>query len=233
VPDSSSTPSAESFADFKNSFFYGRRTDMNFKFLKGLSETEAAEFFRLLLWNLGDAYDSGDWEPVIEHVRAWQAQGYAGDTRWRYEERPLVRLARPVAESRIALITSSGHFVEGDDPRPFGVEGMTREQAIDRIDDFLKAEPVLSAIPVDTPRARLRVRHPGYDVRGVQADPNVALPLERLRELADEGRVGGLHPVAWSFVGACSQLRLLRHTGPAWVRSWKEAGFEAAVLVPV
>ena len=38
-------PQNESFQGFKDSFAYGSRTDLNFKFLKALSSDEAAEFF--------------------------------------------------------------------------------------------------------------------------------------------------------------------------------------------
>ena len=40
----------ETFAEIKNSFSYGKRSDMNFKFLKSLSEEDAGQFFQELLW---------------------------------------------------------------------------------------------------------------------------------------------------------------------------------------
>lgn len=227
------TEKSESFVDFKNSFSYGSRNDLNFKFLKGLSEEEAADFFRRLLWMLGDAYDSDDWSAVIEHVRAGQVKNYAGPTRWVYDDGPRAALGKPLSQAKIALITSTGHFVEGDDPKPFGVENMSQEEAARRIDDFLKEEPVLSEVPVDTPRERLRARHGGYDVRGVLADHNVALPTDHLAALAAEGLIGSLHPVAYSFVGACAQTPLTKRVAPRWVEMWKAAGIEGAVLVPV
>jgi len=223
----------ESFIDFKNSFSYGSRNDLNFKFLKALDSDEVADFFQQLLWKLGDAYDSDDWSAVVEHVQASQAQGYAGVTRWTYDDRPRTSLNQPLSTANIALITSTGHFVEGDDPRPFGVEDMSQEEAARRIDDFLKEEPALSEIPVTTPRERLRARHGGYDVRGVLADHNVALPTEHLRVLAEEGVIGRLHPIAYSFVGACAQTPLTKRTAPKWVENWKTAGIDGAVLVPV
>lgn len=224
---------SESFLDFKNSFSYGSRNDLNFKFLKGLSAEAAADFFQQLLWKLGDAYDSDDWSPVIEHVRAGQAANYAGPTRWAYDDGPRTPLAKPLSAAKIALITSTGHFVEGNDPKPFGVDNMTQEEAVRRIDEFLKATPVLAEIPVDTPHERLRARHPGYDVRGALSDHNVALPTDHLRALAAEGVIGSLHPVAYSFVGACAQTPLIKRTAPRWVEMWKTAGIDGAVLVPV
>jgi hypothetical protein len=85
-------------------------------------------------------------------------------------------------------LSSSGHFVEGDDPKPFGMENMSQKEAEDRIIDFLKEEPLLSEIPIQTPENKLRVRHGGYDIHGAKTDPNVNFPITRLRELEDDGK---------------------------------------------
>ncbi|RMF92098.1 MAG: hypothetical protein D6736_04075, partial [Nitrospinota bacterium] len=146
---------------------------------------------------------------------------------------PFTPLRKPITAARLALLTSSGHFVAGDDPQPFGVKEMTQEEAVRRIGDFLKAPPQLSAIPIDTPRDRLRVRHGGYDIRGAERDPNVVLPLDRLRELAGEGRIGELLPTAYSFVGAAAQTPLLKKSAPQWARMLQEQGAEAVLMVPV
>lgn len=223
----------ESFEDFKRSFSYGIRNDLNFKFLAGLSDEEAALFFQELLWKLGEVFDDGDFSRISAHVVEAQIRAYSAAGRWTYEEAPFTPLAKPLAESRLALITSTGHFVEGEDPEPLGVKEMSQEEAIKRIGEFLKSEPTLSAIPLDTPRTKLRVRHGGYDIRGVQADPNVAFPIDRLREFCDEGQIGELLPEAYSFVGAAAQLRLLNHAGPKWVGMLKAQEVDAALLVPV
>jgi len=77
------------------------------------------------------------------------------------------------------------------------------------------------------------VRHGGYDVRAARTDPNIAFPVSRLRELHKEGIIGELFPTAYSFVGACSQMRLLKHTGPGWVELLQSHQIEALLLVPV
>lgn len=223
-----------SFEAFKNSFSYGSRTDLNFKFLKGLSDDGAARFFQGLLWKLGDSLDDGEFDRVVEHVYEWQVRGYSGgEARWTYDQGPFTPPRRPLSESRLTLLSSSGHFVEGDDPQPFGVRDMSQEGATDRIVEFLRSEPRLSSIPTTTSKEALRVRHPGYDVRGARADPNVVFPLERLQELEEEGAIGELAPEAYSFVGACSQRRLLGQTGPRWMRSVQQQRVDAALLVPV
>jgi len=225
---------SESFSDFKNSFSYGSRTDLNFKFLKALSDEEAAQFFQGLLWKMGDFLNDGNKTPLIEHVRDWQTQAYSSQVpTWVYEDGPFTPLAKPLKQTHLALITSTGHFVAGDDPQPFGVEDMTQEEAIERISEFTGSEPQLSHIPVDAPGEQLRVRHGGYDIRGAQADHNTVLPLGRLRELADDGVIGTLQPLAYSFVGATAQTRLIKQSGPRWLAIFKEREIEAALLVPV
>lgn len=227
-------PAEGSFEAFKNSFAYGSRNDLNFKFLKGLSDDEAATFFQELLWKLGDALVDGEFDRLVEHVYDWQLRVYSGgEAKWTYDEGPFTPLAQPLSDSRLTLISSSGHFVAGEDPCPFGVVTMTQEEATDRILQFLKSEPQLSSVPFATPRDALRVRHPGYDTRAAAADPNVVFPLDRLQEMAEEGLIGELTPEAHSFVGACSQRRLLRETAPRWVASIRQQNPDAALLVPV
>ena len=223
----------ETFESFKKSFFYGSRTDTNFKFMAHLSDEQASEFLRGLLAKLGDAYDSGDPAPVFEHIRQGQSLSYSQEARAEYETGPFSPMDKPVSQARLLLLTSSGHFVEGDDPRPLGMENMTQAQAEEQIMSFLKEPPQLSAIPVDTPAERLVVRHGGYDVRGARRDPNVNLPLARLREMAAEDLFAEFVDPAYSFVGACSQTRLKKTIGPEWVQQFKETEADAALLVPV
>lgn len=224
---------SESLAEFKNSFAYGTRTELNFKFLKNLPDADAAQFFQGLLHKLGDTLDDGDLRRVTDHVLSWQAKAYAGASNWHYPDGPFTPLAKPVAAAKVALLTSSGHFVAGDDPAPFGIQDMTQTEAIARIDDFLKEEPVLSVIPRETPVEQLRVRHGGYDIRSAQADPNVVFPLTHLRDFAQEGLIGELAANAYSFVGACAQTPLLKRTGPQWVKRLQAEAIDAVILVPV
>lgn len=223
----------ESFEEFKNSFYYGVRSDLNFKFLKDLSPEDAGVFFQNLLWKLGDSMDDGDFNRIFEHIVEAQALAYAGPGRFVYDDAPFMPVKKPCSQLRLALMASSGHYVEGYDPKPLGVENMSQKEAETRITDFLRAEPQLSKIPIDTPEEKLRVRHPGYDVRGAQADPNVNFPITRLLEMQKDGKIGELFPLAYSFVGATSQLRLQKRTGPEWVRMFQENHIDVALLVPV
>ena len=58
----------ETFEEFLNSFFYGSRTDLNFKFIKELGPDAAGPFFQELFVSIASAIDSGGWQPVEETV---------------------------------------------------------------------------------------------------------------------------------------------------------------------
>ncbi|MFW6195113.1 MAG: glycine/sarcosine/betaine reductase selenoprotein B family protein [Chloroflexota bacterium] len=225
----------ETFAEFKNSFSYGARSNMLFKFLKGLGEPEASEFFEGLLAKMRDTVDDGNAERLISHVYEWQVQGYApkpdAEPRWRYEDGPFTPLRTPLSRARVALVASSGHFVEGDDPAPFGIEGMTQEEAERRINDFLRAKPQVSRIPMDTLPERTCVRHGGYDITGARKDRNTQLPVDRLRELEDEGIIREAVSPAYSFVGAAAQLRVQKETSPELAETLRSKRVDAALLV--
>lgn len=223
----------ETFEEFKNSFSYGPRLDLNFRFLRFLPSADAATFFQELLYRLGDSVDDGQVERLADLFFEYQCAGYAGSSKWTYESGPFLEVEKPVSEMRVALMSSSGHFVAGKDPEPFGVPNMTQEEAAARMDEFLSIGPTLSTIPIDTPLDQLRVRHGGYDIRSAQEDPNVVFPITRMRELADEGRIGSLAPNAFSFVGGCAQTVLTRRAAPQWAKILQIDEIEAVVLVPV
>jgi D-proline reductase (dithiol) PrdB len=225
----------ESLAAFLESFAYGSRNDLLFKFLhprNGLKEQGGAEFFRRLLELLGEAFDTGDYSEVVEHCVSAQLEGYTPSSNtvplWAYDDTPWAPLAKPLSESRLALISAGGLFVEHDDPLP---DQPTQEQAIPRIDEFLRMEPTLSEIPLNVDRSTLRVRHPGYDIRGTERDHNVVFPIDRLLEAQQNGTVGEIAETNYSFVGATSQLRLKKHAAPAWAGMLIERGVDAALLV--
>lgn len=223
----------ESFAEFKDSFSYSSRTDLSFKFLAQLSEQEAADFFQQLIEKLGITFDDGDVSRLIEHVVDAQIQAYDSQPTFVYEDGPFSHLKKPLREMRIGLLTSTGHFVEGDDPEPFGVKGMSQTEATERIQDFLKAAPTLSKIPLNIDASQLKVRHGGYDIRGVMADRNVALPLDHMRELETDDIIGTAISPAYSFMGAAAQRRLLKESIPRWVEEFQKQNIEGTVLVPV
>lgn len=245
APDETTTGTApsetadETIEQLRHSFFYGSRSNLDFKFLKDLSDDEFGHFVSDLLDGLGQSIDDGDASRLVDTAYRWQVAAYAGhlgdpeDFPHRFDETPFTPLDKPLSESRLALVTSSGHFVEGDDPQPFGEVDMTQAAAEARIGDFLREAPSLSALPFDTPADELRVRHGGYPVRAASSDHQVALPIGHLRTLEQQGVIGELLPNAYSFVGAASQVRLKKHVAPEWAQMLRDQDADAVLLVPV
>lgn len=227
----------ETLEEFKNSFFYGSRSNLNAKFLASLSSADAADVIAGLLDTIDDVLDRGDAAALVERFIASQQLAYKpaeGEVaRFVYDDAPFTSLVKPIAQSRVALVTSSGHFVAGDDPQPFGIADMTQAEAEARISEFLRAAPTLASIPSDTSAADLRVRHGGYPIAAVTDDHQVALPIGHLRHLAEQGRIGELADRAYSFVGAAAQLRLRDHVAPEWAERLQSDEVDLVLLVPV
>jgi len=228
-----SDPRKETFDEFRNSFSYGSRTDLLFKFLKSGSEQQADDFLQELLHRAGDLIDDGNTAPIVEAIVRAQSKAYSGPGIFEYHDKPFAKLEQPLSESRIALLTTTGHFVDGDDPKPFGMENLTQEQVVKMTGEFGKADPVLSEISITTSRAETNVRHGGYDIRATAADRNVSLPIDRMNELAAAGIIGEFVSPAYSFVGLTSQLRLRKEIGSEWAVRAKAASAQAAVLIPI
>jgi len=74
-----------------------------------------------------------------------------------------------------------------------------------------------------------------WDRAGISADLNVAYPVDRLHELADEGVIGGVAPNHISFHGVIegnlSTIRL--DSGPAAARRLRDDGADVVLLTPV
>ncbi len=229
----------ETTDELRRTFFYGSRSNLDVKFLKDLDDVEFGDFLSELFAATSATIDDGDAARVTDVMCRWQVHAYAGhlgdpaEFPHRHDDVPLATLAKPLSECRVALLTSSGHFVDGDDPEPLGVVGMTQEQAEARIAEFVRSAPDLSAIPVDTPPESLRVRHGGYPVAAAVADHQVAFPLGHLRALVDDGVIGELADTAYSFVGAAAQGRIKKDIGPAWAQQMIDEHVDAVLLVPV
>ena len=158
---------------------------------------------------------------VVDYIditqRSYEALGYQA-YRWASNPPPeqLTRLSKPLGECTVALLASGGVYRHGD-------VGFTHK------DDTTHRE-----IPADTPVEQLRVTHFAYDQTNAQKDPNVVFPLAALRQLADEGVIGGIADQALTFMGGIySQRRLGEELIPTLVERVHELGADVALLVPV
>ena len=153
----------------------------------------------------------------------WKLRLFLKSYPWRRIEDPIpwTPLDRPLSESRIALISSAGFARK--DQEPFD-------------ESFRGGDPSFREIPADQDLAELENQHrsESFDHRGMLADPDLAFPLNRLRELEAQGRVGSLSPLHLSFMGSITAPgRLTRQTAPEAVATLVRQEVDVALLIPV
>jgi D-proline reductase (dithiol) PrdB len=140
---------------------------------------------------------------------------------WRHVELPPpATLGRPLAAARVALVSSAGLVVPGDPP----------------FDARRGGDPGWRVVPHDADLATLEdhQRSETYDHAGVRADPNLALPIERLHELAAAGAIGAVAPRHVSCMGSLTAVgRFVRDSLPAIGDLLVADRVDVALLVPV
>lgn len=123
---------------------------------------------------------------------------------------------KPLAESRVAIVTSAALH-------PAGGEAFTANDTSFRL--------------IDRDRRDLVLGHwsPNFDHTGVALDLNVVYPIDRLEELAAQGRIGSVAPRHVSFAGNqpddVATVRL--DSGPAAAAALRADGVDVVLLTPV
>lgn len=142
--------------------------------------------------------------------------------RWRtIDPVPWVPVVKPLAESRLALVSSAGFVTPDQEPFDRALRG---------------GDPSFREIPADIDVATLINTHRSgsFDPRPGEADPNIAFPIHRVRELVERGRIGEVNPRHLSCMGSLTAVgRLVRETAPAAVAKLVEDRVDVALLVPV
>lgn len=133
---------------------------------------------------------------------------------------PGVRLAKPLPESKLVLITSAGIHLSGQTPFDLAQRG----------GDFSFRE--LSGT-LDVRQLRIAQRSSDFDQTGARQDANLVFPIDRFRELVEQGKIAGLNHRHFSFMGSISAPgRLMAESVPRVVEMLREDGVDAAFLVP-
>lgn len=134
---------------------------------------------------------------------------------------PLARLERPVGQCRVALVSSAGLVAPGDPPFDETVKGgdygfrvIAADADVRSLEEFHKSD--------------------SFDHSGIEADRNVGLPLDRLRELRASGEIGEVAPRHVSLMGSITAPgRLLKQTVPAVADLLAGDAVDVVLLVPV
>jgi len=128
-------------------------------------------------------------------------------------EAPWTPLKKPLRDCRLALLSSGGFYVEGQEP-------------------FGESDASYRLIPKQTRASDLHIYHHGYRDADADLDPNCVFPLDRLREFEAAGVIGELAAAAVSFVMTYSPRRDLER-GPTIAAELARMRVDAALCVPV
>jgi len=139
----------------------------------------------------------------------------------RVDWRPGAVLQKPLSEARIAVVTTAAFYTP--DQRAFDTS-------------IRGGDWSFRTIPLEADLSSLRIAHrsDAFDITGITADKNLALPLDRLRSLTEAGLIGSMAPRHFSFMGSIAAPgRLIAETAPEVARLLAEDAVDAVLLTPV
>ncbi len=110
---------------------------------------------------------------------------------------PLAKLQKPLSESRLCFVSTSG--VQPKNSMPFDTVHPVGDYSFRRV-------------PSDSKTEDLEIHQLKYPTFGAKRDLNVIFPIERLQELADEKIIGGLTENFYTFIGYNMDAERLENT---------------------
>jgi D-proline reductase (dithiol) PrdB len=149
----------------------------------------------------------------------WMAgimHGHTGTKDVRNQQLAWTPLTKPLSECVVTLFTTGGVHLKSDQPydiaNPHG--------------DWTFRE-----IPTDIATSELMVTHSHYSHVDADRDINCMFPLDRLRELCNQGVIGGIASRAYAIMGFNPDpAQLLDKTVPELARRYKARGADVVFM---
>ena len=154
--------------------------------------------------------------PRLEDLTEIARQGHLNFPAFEHDDAPFVALMKPLSEARLALVTTAGLHLRGDEP-------------------FVNNDQSFRVIPSDTPARDILQSHTsiGFDRTAFMRDVNISFPVDRLNELVEQGAIGSLSTNYYSFMGALRNPKQVEEeTGPEVARLLIADGVDAVLLTP-
>lgn len=140
-------------------------------------------------------------KPPVQQLRPglWATvnERYPGSMISKADFVPLAPLRKPLSESKLVFVSTSG--VQPKGTLPFDVVHPVGDYTFRRVPSHLKPDA-------------LEIHQLKYPTVGANRDLNVIFPIERLQELVAEGVLGGLTENFYSFIGYNMDPELLERT---------------------
>ena len=129
---------------------------------------------------------------------------------------PWTPITKDLSKSRVVLISSGGVYLR--DQTPFNP---------------VKNDLSLREIPKGAASGNLKISHDFYDHADADKDINCVFPIERMRELEQEGFIGELSGINFTFMGRIfKKSQFLGETIPLLISKLKKMSLDLAFLVP-
>ena len=142
-----------------------------------------------------------------------------------HPEIPWSPVRKCLAESRVSLLSTAGLSMKGD--TPFDMESERKKPTW--------GDPTWRRLRSDATSESIEANHLHIDTGYVARDLNVALPLDRTRELAAEGVVGALADSHYSTMGyqGNDTSTLENESAPQIAAAMQSEEVDLALLAPV
>jgi hypothetical protein len=161
--------------------------------------------------------------PYMQRTRDYYLKlGYDTAYRWaHFAEVPFTPLARPLAQARLALITTAAPYQPGVGDQGPGAKYNAAAKFYNVYSESTDSVP------------DLRISHVGYDRKHTTAeDPATWFPLARLQAAVKAGRLGGLTPRFHGAPTNRSHRVTFEKDAPELLQRCREDAADAALLVP-
>ena len=153
------------------------------------------------------------------HVRLFM-KGYPF-ARYAIKPTPCAPLRKPLSQTRFALLTTAG--LHTPEQAGFAYTNMRGDSSYREIPQEVDVQTLIESH-----------RSYSFDHSGLEADRNLVFPLDRFRELQQQGVIGELNHRHFSFMGSIvGPRRLINETAPEVARMLRADGVGGALLTPV
>ena len=142
-----------------------------------------------------------------------------------HAEIPWSLMTKPLAEAKVALLSTAGISMKGDAPFDMDYERQNPT----------RGDSSFRQLRADATADQIDANHLHIDTGFIERDLNVALPLDRLRELVAEGHVGSLAKTHYSIMGfqGVDSSQLENVSAPAIAEIVKNEEVDLVLLTPV
>ncbi len=134
---------------------------------------------------------------------------------------PCAKLSKPLKQARVALVTTAG--LRTPEQTSFDKSNKMGDSSFREIPNAIEVKSLVESH-----------RSYAFDHDAVDADHNLAFPLDRFRELEAQGEIGQLNHRHFSFMGSIvGPRKLIDETAPQVARMLREDKVDVAFLTPV